>query len=81
MLQFQTKQGFTYLQECALTVRLHGDVGIEMIQCAIGLLTAIPPTFVHALDFFVSSTGALMLLGARNRNEGVYLGQVMRLVN
>jgi uncharacterized membrane protein YkgB len=56
-----------------LTVRLHGDMSIEMVQCTISLLATIPSTLVHALDFFISSTGALVLLGTRNRNERVDL--------
>jgi len=56
-----------------LAVRLHGDVGIEMVQSAISLLTTVPSALVHALDFFVSSAGTLVLLGARNGDEGVNL--------
>ena len=61
-------------------MRLHGNVGIEMVQCTISLLATIPPTFVHALDFFVTSTGTLVLLGAGNWDEGIDLRQMMRLV-
>ena len=56
-----------------LTMRLHGDMGIEMVQRAISLLATIPATFVHALNFFIPSSGALMLLGAGNRDKGVDL--------
>jgi hypothetical protein len=64
-----------------LTVRLHGDMGVEVVQCAISLLTAIPSTLVHALNFFVTSARALVLLGAGNGNKGVNLRQMMLLVN
>jgi hypothetical protein len=43
---------------------LHGNVGVEVIQCTIRLLTSIPTTLVHTLDFFISATGALVLLSA-----------------
>jgi len=52
-----------------VAVRLHSNMGIEMVQSAVCFFTSIPSTFVHALDFFVSSTRTLMLLGAGNRNE------------
>ena len=62
-------------------MRLHGDMGVEVVQCAISLLTAIPSTLIHTLDFFVSSTRALVLLGTGNGNEGVDLRQMMLSVN
>jgi len=64
-----------------LAVRLHGDMGIEMIQCAISLLASVPSTLVHALDLFISSTRALVLLGTGNRNEGVDLRGKVLLAN
>lgn len=56
-----------------VAVGLHSNMGIEMIQSAICLFTSIPSTFVHALDFFVSSSGSLVLLCTRNWNEGIDL--------
>ena len=52
---------------------LHGDMGVKVIQSTISLLTAIPSTLVHALDFLVSAAGALVLLGTGDRDEGVNL--------
>lgn len=43
-----------------------------MVQGAVGLLAALPTALVHALNLFVPSSGSLVLLGARNRNERVY---------
>jgi hypothetical protein len=57
-----------------LAVRLHGNMGIQVIKCAIGLLAAIPSTFIHALNFFITSPWAFVLLRAGDRDEGVYLG-------
>lgn len=59
-----------------LAVRLHGDVCVEMVQSAIGLLTSIPAALVHALDFLIASTRALVLLSAGDRNERVNLFRV-----
>ena len=56
-----------------LAVRLHGDVRIKMIQGTVSLLTAIPSTFIHALNFFVTSSRTLVLLGAGNGYERVNL--------
>lgn len=44
-----------------------------MIERAISLFAAIPPALVHALDFFVTTTRAFVLLRTRNRNEGINL--------
>ena len=48
-------------------------MGIEMVQRAISLLASIPSTLVHALDLFVTSARALVLLGTGDRDEGVDL--------
>ena len=61
-------------------MRLHRNVGIEVVQCAIGLFTSIPSTFVHALDFLVATAGALVLLGARDGDEGVDLRERVGLL-
>jgi hypothetical protein len=42
-----------------------------MVKSAISLLTSVPATFVHALDFFVSPTWPLVLLRAWNWNKRV----------
>ena len=52
---------------------------IEMVQGTIRLLTALPSTFVHAFNLLVSATRSLVLLSARDGNEGIYLGQWVRL--
>ena len=63
-----------------LPVRLHRHVCIEVVQGAICLLTALPPTFIHALDFFIAATRSLVLLSAGDWDEGIYLGQWVRLL-
>lgn len=66
---------------CALLpMRLHGDMRIQMIQGTIRLLTSLPPALVHSLDFFVAATRALVLLGTRNRDKGIDLGQRVRIL-
>jgi hypothetical protein len=54
-----------------LTMRLHRDVRVQMIERAIGLLAPVPATLVHALDLFIAPTRSLMLLRAWNRYERV----------
>lgn len=56
-----------------LAVRLHGDMGIEMVQCAICLLASVPSALVHPLDLFVSATRTLVLLSTGDWDEGVDL--------
>lgn len=59
---------------CSLiAMRLHGDMRIKMVQCTICLFTTIPSTFVHTLNFFVTTTRTLVLLSTGNGNERVYL--------
>lgn len=55
------------------SMRLHGNMRIEVIQSAVSLFTAIPATLVHALNLLVSPPGALVLLSAGDRNERVNL--------
>ena len=52
-------------------VRLHGDVRVQVVQSAIRLFTTVPAAFVHALNFFISSTWSLVLLCARNGDKGI----------
>lgn len=53
-------------------MRLHCDVRVQMVKCAIGLFASVPTTFVHALNFFISSTRSFVLLRTRNGNERVH---------
>lgn len=53
---------------------------IQVIQCTIRLLTTLPSTFVHALNLFVATTRALVLLSAGDGNERVDLGERVRLL-
>jgi len=53
-------------------MRLHCHVSVQVVQCTISLLAAVPTTLVHALDFFIAPSGTLVLLRARNRHERVY---------
>lgn len=56
-----------------LAVALHRYVSIQMIKRAIRLFATVPPTLVHAFNFFISSPRSLVLLGSRNRDKGVDL--------
>jgi hypothetical protein len=56
-----------------VSVRLHGDMRVQVIERAICLLTTLPTTLVHSFDFFISTAGALVLLGTGNGNEGIDL--------
>lgn len=56
-------------------MRLHGHVRIQMIQGTISLFASIPTTFVHSFNFFIATTRPLVLLGTRDRDEGVDLEQ------
>lgn len=58
---------------------LHGDMGVEVVQRAICLLTTVPSTLVHALNLLISATWTLVLLGSWNWNEGVNLRKWMLL--
>lgn len=57
------------LRNTFLAVRLHGDVGIQVVQGTVGLLAAVPTAFVHTFDLLITSTGPFVLLGARDRYE------------
>jgi len=60
---------------CAFwTMRLHRDVSIQMIECAVCLLATVPAALVHAFDFFVSPARALVLLCTWDWHEGVDRG-------
>lgn len=56
-----------------LSMRLHGDVGIEMVQSAVGLFATVPATLVHALDLLISSSRTLVLLRPGDGHERVNL--------
>lgn len=61
-------------------MRLHRDMGIQMIERAICLLTPLPSTLVHALNLFIAPARSLMLLGAGDRDERINLGKRMRIL-
>lgn len=76
----QTRKNRRTFRSPFLTVRLHSDVRIKMIQRSICFLASLPPTFVHALNLFIATTWTLVLLRAWNRDERVYLGQRVRIL-
>lgn len=45
-----------------VAMRLHGDVGVQVVQSAIGLLATLPAALIHALDFLVAASRTLVLL-------------------
>lgn len=57
------------------SVRLHGHMRIQMVQRAVSLLATLPATLVHALDFFITTAGSLVLLSAGDGHERVDLRQ------
>ena len=59
-------------------MRLHSDMRVQVIERAICLLTTLPTTLVHSFDFFISTAGALVLLGTGNGNEGIDLVEGVR---
>ena len=61
-----------------VSMRLHGDMRVQVIERAICLLTTLPTTLVHSFDFFISTAGALVLLGTGNGNEGIDLVERVR---
>jgi len=63
-----------------LSVRLHRDMRIQMVERAICFLASIPAAFVHAFDFFVATSGTLVLLGTGDRDERVDLRKRMRIL-
>lgn len=52
-----------------LTMRLHGNMRVQMVQSAVSFLAPVPAAFVHALDLLVASARSLVLLGPGNRHE------------
>jgi hypothetical protein len=56
-------------------MRLHRHVSVQVVQCTISLLAAVPTTLVHALDFFIAPSGTFVLLRARDWHERVYGGE------
>lgn len=54
-------------------MRLHRNVRVQVVECSICLLAAVPTALVHALNLLVASARALVLLSARNGNKGVDL--------
>ena len=60
---------------------LHCDMRVQMVQRSIRLLAALPPTFVHALDFFVPAARALVLLSTGDRDKRIDLIQRMRTLS
>lgn len=59
-------------------MRLHSNMCVQVIEGAVRLLAALPPTFVHSLNLFIATSWALVLLCARNGNERVNLRERVR---
>jgi hypothetical protein len=56
-------------------MRLHRNVGVQVVQSAIGFFASVPAALVHALNFLISSAGSLVLLRAWNWHERVHRRQ------
>lgn len=50
------------LGDSFLTMGLHGDMGIQVVQSTVGLFTTVPAALVHALNLLVTTTWSLVLL-------------------
>lgn len=50
-------------------MRLHSYVRIQMVQSTIRFFAAVPAALIHALNFLVTASRSLVLLGTWNRNE------------
>ena len=74
---FATTDKLTF-RSTFLAVRLHGYVRVQVIQSTVSFLTPLMSTLVHALDLFVATSRAFVLLRTRDRNEGIYLRKWMR---
>jgi len=57
-------------------VLLHVDVGIQMVQGAIGLLTLAPVADIEPLNLIKATTRSLLGVDTRQRNKGVDLGSI-----
>lgn len=64
-----------------LTVRLHSNMGVQVVQSTICLLTSIPSALVHTLNLLITTAGTLMLLGTWDRNERVDLCQMLLTIS
>ncbi len=62
-----------------LTMGLHGDMGVQVVQGAVSLLTTVPSTLVHALNLLISATWTLVLLRTWNWDKRVDLRQTLVL--
>lgn len=60
-----------------LAMGLHGDVRVQVVECAIGFLTSVPAALVHTFNLLISTTGALVLLGSRDRNKTIDLNMTV----
>lgn len=50
------------LGDSFLTMGLHSDMGIQVVQSTVGLFTTVPAALVHALNLLVTATWSLVLL-------------------
>jgi hypothetical protein len=57
-------------------MRLHGDVSVKVIQCAVRLFATLPAALIHALDFLITAARSLVLLSARYGDERINLRSV-----
>jgi hypothetical protein len=61
------------LWRALLSVTLHCDMSIKVVERTIRLFATIPATLVHALDLLVSPARSLVLLSSRNWYKRVNL--------
>jgi hypothetical protein len=48
-----------------------------MIKGSVSFFATVPSALVHALNFFVSPAGSLVLLSPRNWNKGINLKEII----
>lgn len=67
------------LGNALLAMRLHGDVGVQVVESAVSLLATVPATLVHALDLLVPTARSFMLLSAGDGDKAVNLHRMAML--
>lgn len=50
-------------------MRLHCDVGVEVIKGTVRLFAAVPAAFIHPFNLLISPSWSLVLLSPRDRNK------------
>lgn len=60
-----------------LSMRLHSNVRVQVVERAVSLFATVPTTLVHPLNLFIASSRSLVLLCARDGHERINLNSNM----